>query len=91
MLRSVHKRSISGGVSACIVGLVFVALGIYWIVQQEFRVGRGSSTLVTPESHPVFFWAWVVGMVAVGCFGLYRGVADIRYVLMPRGQRIETR
>ena len=86
MLRSVHRRSISGGVFACFLGFAVVALGIYWITQQEFRFGKRSSTLVTPESHPVFFWGWLLSQIAVGCFVIYRGVVDIQYCLRQHRQ-----
>ncbi len=93
MLRSFHKRSLTGGLFACAMGVVLVSLAISWIVQQKFRFGRGSSALVTPESHPVFFWTWLLGQIAVGCFIVFRGVVDVRDSLRERKQhrqRIET-
>lgn len=86
MLRSVHRRSIGGGLFACFIGFAFVSIGIYWIAQHEFRLGKHPSTLVTPEFHPVFFWAWLLGQIAVGSFVIFRGVVDIRYCLRQRKQ-----
>jgi hypothetical protein len=72
---------------ACFLGLVFVSVGVVWLIQQKFPFKiRQTRILVTSESHPIFYWTWLFGQIAVGCFLVYRGIADIRLLVKQRRQ-----
>ena len=62
-----------------LAGTALVAIAVSSAVQQEFRMTqRGSTTLVTPDTHPAFFWVWLGFWFILGILAFRRGLAQLR-------------
>jgi hypothetical protein len=71
------------------VGTVFVSFCIYSILHGSFRYGRfGHSAVMTPDSHPFFFWSFLLFMLVLGGGALWLGIADIRFMLRRRARQL---
>lgn len=89
MYGTTSKPSFIRGSLLSTLGALFVSVGIYSIARGSFRYGRfGQSVVVTPSSHPVFFWVCLLFMSALGCVALWRGIADIRLILRRRARQL---
>jgi hypothetical protein len=71
------------------IGTVFVSFCIYSVLHGSFRCGRfGHSSVITPDSHPFFFWSFLLFMSILGCGALWLGIADIRFMLRRRARQL---
>jgi hypothetical protein len=78
------------GIFFSVIGGLSIFSAISAIIHGSFRSGRSPRVVITPESDPISFWLYVIFMFAVGCFALWRGIAEIRSMLRQRAERLQT-
>jgi hypothetical protein len=88
MYGQTSKPGFIRGVFFSALGAFFVSFSIYSLIHGSFLYGRFHPVVITPESHPVFFWLFPLVMSALGSIALWRGIADIRLMLRRRARQL---
>jgi hypothetical protein len=80
-----RKPSAARSLFRCFFGTVWIAVAIHWTAEKQFHFGRrGSSTLVTSEDDPIFYWGWLVFCFSVGILVFISGVTGFRALIRSR-------
>jgi hypothetical protein len=72
------RPTLSGIIFLIIWGLIFFSFGAWCLICQRlpFRSGQSTTKIITPDEHPIFFWAAVAFCLGAGGFGIYRAIAE---------------
>jgi len=66
------------GVKTVLLGVIGLGFGTYYLVQQEFALGRRKAIWISADAQPLFFYGSIALWISFGAGFIFWGISEIK-------------